>query len=1095
MDPLETYRFDRALHWIYNPFESVFGHTVFDSFTPPARKLSMYVIPTDAISTARTLDLIGITRAELEKRLPDRIQFSVLPEKDMAVGGCMMPDGTRVRAVVLRKRGRDIAAYERSADPADGPDLNEHLSKIQSSLYPVDIAPIGSAADPDEELRAGMLRLLRGNALQWGKFPQARQVFALSEVLIRMAVGELAPTLLDNALILAMLQQTTMKREPDEVDQAEYSLIQLVMSNIYTNIAALRRGAAAPAAVPESYLDGAFWLAEQANELQKSAPTASRAQSLLELALTNYLVTARREQSLLQCLFAVTSGSPPRPSADWGPDLLTLLERIANAAGRLADARNASNDAESAAEADRISIAALRLLRARDRHYVLDSQPIDAVLGDRLFACARHLSAADDPLTQAEVEALRREAAELGPGSARAEVARRGFQQAQEFLAALDEGHVAEAANLADKILDPSWEDAGRFPIAEQLVRAEIAQRLGRTAEMAAATEEAAALLGMTLDPATGHFRDAVEQGAAAGDRDAAMERADHLLQVGSLLLNLHRRDDAIVALNHAAAIVGGMALVGELAMRVLEAGAAAVAPGNGLLAARLSIAAVVVIDGLRLELATGEDRIRQLDGALEGRIYRNAVARNLDQGRAYEALCIADRARARSLLESVQGGRRVMPADQRPPGSAWAAVSDDSSQLERLSTAVLEEVSQRYRSTGAPIPLSPDQVDHLALQEADFLIPQPLQGELVMFVLTGKGALHVQRTPMNLGELESKVLQMRSAMRVNAVVRGERETGPDPESVPPVRELLRDLYDALIAPVAGWLTPSKPITIVPHRDLALIPWAALISSDGRSLVDDFQIGVAPSLATWDSLWVRGVKAPPLRAYVAADPVLGPQLRARGYGALRAARSDAERIGRYLEPVSARGQEPVIVVGGDASETSYRSQAAHATLVHLACHAALHEPASESCLYLARDALYDGLLTAAEVKEIPLDRAIAFLAACDTGQGRLTSEGVLGLGQAFLDAGAQAAILTLSKVADAVASSLSEHFYECLLQPGGKQTAGAALRFAMLATRRDLEAGRIIDSDGTVLPPDPGLWGTFFVLGRESARVDIPKAS
>lgn len=126
---------------------------------------------------------------------------------------------------------------------------------------------------------------------------------------------------------------------------------------------------------------------------------------------------------------------------------------------------------------------------------------------------------------------------------------------------------------------------------------------------------------------------------------------------------------------------------------------------------------------------------------------------------------------------------------------------------------------------------------------------------------------------------------------------------------------------------------------------------------------------------------------------------------------------------------------------------------------------------------------YDGLLLASEVSDVRLNDALVFLAACETGQGRATADGVVGLGRAFLEAGARAVILSLWKVEDAATAALSNHFYEALLAGEESLNAVDALRAPMLATKADLEAGRLLNADKHPLELHPANWAPFAVLG------------
>jgi CHAT domain-containing protein len=539
------------------------------------------------------------------------------------------------------------------------------------------------------------------------------------------------------------------------------------------------------------------------------------------------------------------------------------------------------------------------------------------------------------------------------------------------------------------------------------------------------------------------------------------------------------RHEDALAVLNEIAPDLLHHAVVSPAAVHVLQLAATTVLSTDPVRAAQLSIGAAIVADGLRLYEPAGDDRVDFGDAITTA--YTYAVEVNLIADRKVEALCMADRARGRTAMESLAGGDKTVSRRAMPSGPP--ARDPTKQPVEQLLSAAHAEVSRLYNETGTPIPLSPLRLMTLGLHGGNFLLPVPLTGELAMFVLGGADVVAVRRLPVDLAALHHIAAELRTAMRIHVTTRGA--PGTEPAEDERLATMLCDLYDILIAPVHDLFNPDRELTIVPYRELGLVPWALLTGPDGRYLVDDFALSVVPSLSTWDGLFNRGWGRL-VRAYVAADPVLEPRHRARGLGPLPAARNDAHRLSTLL----AGDMVPAIRLGADATETSYRTEARNATLVHLACHGALREPVGRSCLYLAADTRFDGVLTAEEVADIPLDNAVVFLAACDTGQGRISSDGVLGLGQSFLKAGAQAVILSLCKVADAATSVLAGHFYERLLAPDTSWPVAQALRAAMIATRTELAAGRIVQEDGVVLPPDPALWGSFFVLGRGAAYVN-----
>jgi CHAT domain len=104
---------------------------------------------------------------------------------------------------------------------------------------------------------------------------------------------------------------------------------------------------------------------------------------------------------------------------------------------------------------------------------------------------------------------------------------------------------------------------------------------------------------------------------------------------------------------------------------------------------------------------------------------------------------------------------------------------------------------------------------------------------------------------------------------------------------------------------------------------------------------------------------------------------------------------------------------------------------------------------------------------------------------CDGPRSRpWTADGVIGLGHAFLEAGARTVILSWWAVSDAATASLTDTFYQVLLDDAALRRADAAMPVALPATRSELQAGRILDRNGRPLPPAPANWAASAVLGN-----------
>jgi CHAT domain-containing protein len=165
-------------------------------------------------------------------------------------------------------------------------------------------------------------------------------------------------------------------------------------------------------------------------------------------------------------------------------------------------------------------------------------------------------------------------------------------------------------------------------------------------------------------------------------------------------------------------------------------------------------------------------------------------------------------------------------------------------------------------------------------------------------------------------------------------------------------------------------------------------------------------------------------------------------------------------------------QQYTLLIGQNATEANVKQLAQSHNIVHLATHGIAYgsDPLA-SLVAFSPTEHENGLLTAREViqsSSLPADLVV--LSACQTGLGRITGEGMLGLSRAFLVAGARTVVVSQWSVSDSATMELMVAFYKNYLQSGNK---AIALQKAMQTVRSQPEYSH------------PRYWAAFVVVGAE----------
>jgi len=176
---------------------------------------------------------------------------------------------------------------------------------------------------------------------------------------------------------------------------------------------------------------------------------------------------------------------------------------------------------------------------------------------------------------------------------------------------------------------------------------------------------------------------------------------------------------------------------------------------------------------------------------------------------------------------------------------------------------------------------------------------------------------------------------------------------------------------------------------------------------------------------------------------------------------------------------SERPNRSVLLLGADATESKFKSEPlANFKILHFAVHG-LSNPQfpDRAALILGRDPKSNdgGLLQFREIAQLSLSADLVTLSACDTATGKLEGEeGIDGLTEAFLLAGAKSVVGALWNVDDSATGTLMKDFYAHLANGEDK---AAALRQAKL------------DYVQRMGDRAPAYWAAFTLVGDGSGPI------
>jgi CHAT domain-containing protein len=511
---------------------------------------------------------------------------------------------------------------------------------------------------------------------------------------------------------------------------------------------------------------------------------------------------------------------------------------------------------------------------------------------------------------------------------------------------------------------------------------------------------------------------------------------------------------------------------------------------------------AVSIVETLRSQSAGGaEESQRYFEGGM--RAHHGLLSLLVTKNRSEDSLILAERAKARALLDMLQQGRvsvhkTMTTGEQEEEQRLKSQLTQLNKQLARVThgdktdaaqvaevETQLEKARLSYEAfqnalyaTHPELKTQRGEAPIINAQELAGLLPNA-SSVLLEYVVTDektylfaitkpaeKAEIRVYTLPIKRDELAKQIEAFRKQL-------ASRDLG--------FRTAAAKLYDLFLKPAEDQLRSKTSVVIAPDSNLWDLPFQALVNSAGRFLIQDASISYAPSLTVLREMTKR-------RANLAATHAPATLLAFGNPLSGSATRTGLSLRAGDLDPLPEAGEEvkalaglygaarSKVYVGPEAREDRVTSEAGRASILHFTTHGTLNNAAPMySYLTLAEGGPKDdGLLEAWELMQLDLKAQLAVLSACETARGRIgAGEGVIGFSWAMFIAGVPATVVSQWKVESASTRDLMVNFHRSLISPAGP-TKADALREAALKLMRNPETSHPFYWAGFVLVGDGG---------------------
>jgi CHAT domain-containing protein len=365
---------------------------------------------------------------------------------------------------------------------------------------------------------------------------------------------------------------------------------------------------------------------------------------------------------------------------------------------------------------------------------------------------------------------------------------------------------------------------------------------------------------------------------------------------------------------------------------------------------------AVATIQAARQSIEEEELRLTFLSSAID--FYDDYIDFLMQQGKAEEALRVADRIRSQTLTESLTSANKASPSVPSGPAPRQLA-----QQLHASLLVYWVGQNRSYLWVVTPAKLS------------TFLLPQKSQ-------------------------IDPVVKKYRQA-----ILNGQDVLAGDPSGG-------EQLYAMLLAPARDVISENSRVILLPSDSLSGVNFETLIAPDPRPhfWIEDVTLSTASSLAILSSANRRTFRQKRSLLLVG-----NPEPANAEFPLLQQAPAEMQRISGHFPQAKRK-----VLEGREATPAAYlASNPERFAYLHFVAHGtASHTQPLESAVILTREG-NSYKLYAREIVKHPLTAELVTISACNgAGTRAYAGEGLVGLSWAFLRAGAHHVIASLWEVSD-----------------------------------------------------------------------------